>query len=766
MKPRLNLIPGLLVMAAVRLGAAETTWLPVGGGLVPASGFVVDAGSRAEVLSFYNTVYLASKDVEGSMGWTGSYDSLTGRVGTTSAAYREHVRRRVNFYRGMVGLPADITFGAFPAANDAPGPRVPEGTSKTLCGMEAAYMNCVESIYAGADFVLSHDPPDTYYGWTARAWNACAYSNLAIGYWGPEAIDAYMLDDGIGESDLYNNVNVGHRRWLLFPRGQDMASGDVPSGFFADGVERFEAYGASSVYVVSNFKAAGAARFTRWPNEGYCPVDVVPSRWSLAWPGADFSGAVVTMSGPGGVVPAPVISRNSDGIGENTIVWQPANLPKSVSGDVRYTVTVSGMKSGGVPAQATWTTTLFDPDVAGATVVLNGPGVLPRSGAAYAFAAVPGAVEHRLTAATGGAAGDVVEGAEDGTAGDLVGKTTGTYALRQAVTSTSTGTVFLPRSGAKAFHLTFPPDGKVQSVELAPDYVLSSGSKIEYYNCFRWAFNFSRLSLEMSVDGGVKWVEIDGRNGAYAENVDNNYDNALWDRLPNSNNAPDWKLRTVSLGAYAGKAARFRFVFRPGARAFTGEDTRFGCFVDDVKVTAARRLTVVGKEVVTQSSPFFVSEAVLGVAMVPGTQCYLRGAPVAGTRRMGWSDPLVATISSLTGYEGWVAGFYPGATGGAGGDDDKDQVSNLLEYVFGTNPLSGASGAGSLPVAVVSGGAMRMNFGVSAAATGVTVRGQTSEDLKTWTDLTNIAVPPLHSYAVPVNGGRPRQWMRVKVTMP
>lgn len=767
MKLKLNLIPGLLVMNVIRLGAAETTWLPVGGGAVPASGFVVDAGSRAEVLSFYNTVYLASKDVEGSMGWTGSYDSLTGRVGTTSAAYREHVRRRVNFYRGMVGLPADITFGVFPASNEAPGPRVPEGTSKTLCGMEASYMNCVESIYAGADFVLSHDPPDTYYGWTARAWNACAYSNLAIGYWGPEAIDAYMLDDGIAESDLYNNVNVGHRRWLLFPRAQDMASGDVPSGFFTDGAERYEAYGASSVYVVSNFKAAGAARFTRWPNEGYCPVDVVPSRWSLAWPGADFSGAVVAMSGPGGVVSAPVISRNSDGIGENTIVWQPANLPKSVSGDVRYTVTVSGIKgSGGVPSQTTWTTTLFDPDVAGATVVLNGPGVLPRSGAAYGFAAVPGSVEHRLTAATAGAAGDVVEGAEDGTAGDLVGKTTGTYALRQAVTSTSAGTVFLPRSGAKAFHLTFPPDGKVQSVELAPDYVLSAGSKIEYYNCFRWAFNFSRLSLEMSVDGGVKWVEIDGRNGAYAVKEDNNYDNALWDRLPNSNNAPDWKLRTVALGAHAGKAARFRFVFRPGERAFTGEDTRFGCFVDDVKVTAARRLTVLGKEVVTQSSPFVVSEAALGVAMVPGTQCYLRGAPVAGTRRMGWSDPLVATVSSLTGYEGWVAGFYPGATGGAGGDDDKDGVSNLLEYVFGTNPLSGASGPGSLPVAGISGGALRMSFAVSPMATGVTVRGQASEDLKTWTDLTNIAVPPLHSYAVPVNGGRPRQWMRVKVTMP
>jgi hypothetical protein len=89
---KLNLILGLLLMTAVRVGAAETTWLPVGGGVVPVTGFVVDGASRAEVQSFYNTVYLASKDVDGSMGWTGSYDSVTGTVGTTSAVYREHVR--------------------------------------------------------------------------------------------------------------------------------------------------------------------------------------------------------------------------------------------------------------------------------------------------------------------------------------------------------------------------------------------------------------------------------------------------------------------------------------------------------------------------------------------------------------------------------------------------------------------------------------------------------------------------------------------------
>ena len=43
-------------------GAAET-WAPVNG-IVPAAGFVVDRQSRAEVLYFYNSVFLASEGSE------------------------------------------------------------------------------------------------------------------------------------------------------------------------------------------------------------------------------------------------------------------------------------------------------------------------------------------------------------------------------------------------------------------------------------------------------------------------------------------------------------------------------------------------------------------------------------------------------------------------------------------------------------------------------------------------------------------------------
>ena len=748
------------------LRADENTWIPSGGGSVPAGGFVVNTASRAEVQSFYQTVYRASERVESTMGWTGSYDPLTGKAGTTSEVYREHIRRRVNFFRGLAGIPADVTFGAQPAVNLVPGPpgtTVPAGTSKTFCCMESAYMNAMESWYAGPDFILSHNPPNTFFNWSAYAWNASAHGNLTVGYWGPGAIDAYMKDEDAG-SDLYTNENVGHRRWILFPRTLDMASGDVPAGTITENGVTYDVDGANALYVVANFRPPAAPRFTMWPNEGYFPWELQMGRWSLAWPGADFSAATVTMSGPGGVIPVTVISRTAQ-VGENAIVWEPAGVPSAALADQVVTVTVSGMSGGGVPPVKTWQTVLFPVNVAGSVLALSGPAALPKGGGFYPFTAVAGAREYRLQVATAAAAADYVQGFEDANAADLAVQTTGTYPARQAAQTLSNGVVFTPRTGSRALHLTFPRDGAEQVVEIGADFVAASTSRVDYYNCFRWVFDTSRLSLEISTDGGLVWSEIDGRNGAYAVEEDNVYDSSLWDRAGTGGSAPLWKLRTVSLAAYAGKAVRLRYVFRPGANVFYGENQMYGCFVDDVRLVGVQRLTPKGNEITATASPFTLSEATLGSVMNANDKYVLRAAPVSGVRRLGWTNVLPVTVSALTGYDAWVAGYYPGATGGVSGDDDRDQLSNLVEYAFGTNPLSGLSGPGQMPQAVVGSSAMTMNFSLAPSVTGVTVKVQSSQNLQTWTDLVNGAVAPVHSYSVPVSG-RARQWMRVKVTRP
>ena len=752
------------VFQAVPVCGNPQTWHATGGAGVPAAGFVVDTSSRAEVLDFYNSVYLASASAAGEMNWSGSYNGSQLTVGTTSQAYREHIRRRVNFFRALCGVPADITFAAQPAVNGATGPQVPAGTSKATCCMEAAYMNAMEAMFSQEAFVLTHNPPNSYFNWTTRAWNGCAFSNLAVGFYGPEVVDIYMSDNDSVEDDLYDNSNVGHRRWLLYPRAQDMASGDVPYGLYSYGADVFPVLGANALYVIGNFKPAGAPRFTAWPNPGFSPRVLVPNRWSLSWPGANFGAAVVTMTGPGGApVPLTVVSRSGDGIGESTIVWEPQGIMPTGDADATYAVTVSGISGGGAPAQTSWQTTLFNQDLTNVPISITGPVTPPRAGARYRFNAVPGSVRYETRASLRSAAADYPQGAEDAQAGDVAARTTGTYAVRQGATQSGSAP-FTARSGAKAFHLCFPSDGSDQIIEINADFSITGASRFDYFNCFRWLFSVNRLSLEISTNGGATWQEIDGRNGAYQYQNGGSFTSSLWDRLPNSL-APAWLSRSGSLAAYAGRVVRFRFVLRANGLPFDGEDSRFGCYIDDFRLTSVQRLVPRGNVIETTGATFVLSESTLGAPIAPDETYVIRTAPVVGGRRMEYSAPFEATTTNLTGYEAWVVGFHPEVTQGPDGDDDGDGIVNLVEYVLGSDPGIVSSGRSELPVPQLSGDSLTLTFSPAASVTGVVIGAQASTDLVNWTDLTNLGNAAQHVYSVP-RAGSPQRWMRLRVVKP
>jgi hypothetical protein len=84
----------------------------VGSPEVPLS---VDTRLRHDVVSFYHAVYKASDGGNAGVKWTGN---VAGCIpGTTSDEFKHHVRRRVNWFRAMAGMPADIVFD--PAFNQA-----------------------------------------------------------------------------------------------------------------------------------------------------------------------------------------------------------------------------------------------------------------------------------------------------------------------------------------------------------------------------------------------------------------------------------------------------------------------------------------------------------------------------------------------------------------------------------------------------------------------------------------------------------------------
>ncbi|HEY1108698.1 MAG TPA: CAP domain-containing protein, partial [Opitutaceae bacterium] len=163
------------------------------------SALTVDISSREEVRQFYRAVYFASENVP--MGWTGSYALRAGLpdFGDTSPAFKEATRLRINFYRALVGVPADIRFD----------------NEYNVKAQQAALM-------VSANNELNHFPPATWTFYTADGAEAAGKSNLAVGYSGPRAIDGYIADAGP------SNAVVGHRRWLSYPQTLRMGTGDVP----------------------------------------------------------------------------------------------------------------------------------------------------------------------------------------------------------------------------------------------------------------------------------------------------------------------------------------------------------------------------------------------------------------------------------------------------------------------------------------------------------------------------------------------------------
>ena len=263
-------------------------------------------------------------------GWTG--DKSACAAGTTSAAFRDAVVLRINYFRAMAGVPAQV------ALSD----------TYNAKAQQAALMMSVNG-------QLSHDPPATWQCYTADGDQAAANSNLALGIYGWNAITGYVQDPGT------SNGAVGHRRWILYPQTQTMGTGDVPSdsgGPASNDLWVFDGrYGTARPPVRDTFVA--------WPPPGFVPYQVVFPRWSFSYPAADFSNASVTMTLDGQNV-ALLQESVKTGYGENTLVWIPSGLSSSSAwpkpaADTAYTVTVTNVLIGGVPTSFTYDVIVMDP---------------------------------------------------------------------------------------------------------------------------------------------------------------------------------------------------------------------------------------------------------------------------------------------------------------------------------------------------------------------------------------------------------------------
>jgi len=440
-------------------------------------GFSVDTSSREQVREFYNAVYTAST------GTPIDSSAMTAACipGTNSPAFVSAILLRINWFRAMAGIPAAVTF---------------DGSESTDAQAAALMMS--------AQGALQH--VGSWTGWacvSSNGTNATAHSNLSLGNYGPDAISAYIQDNGA------NNYEVGHRRWLLYPQTEVMGTGDVPpenTNLAANATWVFDAnYGGP--------RPATRTPFVAWPPAGYVPYPVVFPQWSFALSNANLSAATVTMAS-NGVAVAVTLQSYATGYGENTLVWSPASLNPSTATafpfggtDTVYAITVSNVVTSSGAQNYSYAVTVFDPATTGpdyAPLLISGPSQ-PALNTSNLYGCTPATNPHTtgyqwLTAQTTN--GNLVDLANQGLANFTISPMP-----PYPVTTNS------PVGSGECFHLTHL-NPVPQLLELNELLYPTNSTRLSFKSLLGYATSDEVARVQVSTDGGATWQDLFSEAGS------------------------------------------------------------------------------------------------------------------------------------------------------------------------------------------------------------------------------------------------------------
>lgn len=544
------------------------------------AGFAVDTQDREAVRVFYRGAFFLSEDVP--IGWTGNF--ATGDAGTTGQAFRDAVALRLNWYRALAGVPANLSLLDLYNLKD----------------QQAALM-------MSANGQLSHAPPPSWIYYTAAGAEAAASSNLSLGNNGPRAIASQMRDAGS------NNPEVGHRRWVLYPQTRTMGTGDVPAGVL-NGVGVSP---ANALWVFDgNFGGTRPATrdgFVAWPPRGYVPYPVVYGRWSLSYPNADFSSATVTVSKGGVGVPVLVEYRSTattPNFGEDTIVWSingsnDAAVYPRPNADENHLVTVSGVRGTGVPSSFSYNVIVFDPDVmtAGAPLTTASAPATVASAAPFtgSVAAMPGATGYQL---------------------NLYRPATLSGALTPGNSAVSWSQLTSGYNAIEAteFHL-YHAAFETQQLTLGDALYVGQNASLSFERRFSFATPTEVARVQVSLDGGIAWQDIHAEAGT-------------------SGTVP-YATVNVSLSAFAGRMIRLRYSFTLSGSFFNCSTC--GWYFRNITFNNVSRLTPASQATLSAALP-----STSLVAADPGNYILLGRTEYQGSYFGDWGPGFAITATPAT----------------------------------------------------------------------------------------------------------------------
>ncbi|MEO1010466.1 MAG: CAP domain-containing protein [Bacteroidota bacterium] len=288
---------------------------PIDESFNPEDPIIEDARALAKKL--YNDLYLESAVTDDMTPWTGSATSCN--PGTVPQATRDKILMRLDYFRKAVGLHNEIL----------------ENGIKNDKAQRAALM-------MHANSTLDHSPPNTWKCFSQEGKEGASNSLLTMIH-NERAIDSYMRDHGA------SNGPVGHRRWLLWPRLQEIGIGNTSR--------------TNAIWVLGNAGAVpeNMPDFISWPPKGHIPNNLVYPRWSFSIRDANFQNTKVSMTDESGNSIPLYQEKLDNAYGDRTIVWVPEGIQTNNTHDTPYTVTLKEVAIDGVLEDFTYTVILFDP---------------------------------------------------------------------------------------------------------------------------------------------------------------------------------------------------------------------------------------------------------------------------------------------------------------------------------------------------------------------------------------------------------------------